>query len=395
MIYLLTHNFRLILQLSFYYLLRCLFRVYYIFPIKNDKIIFVSYGGNQYTCSPYAIYKELVDRYPNQFQIFWISKTQEKAGLRNCDELLFPKGLKYWYHVLTCTVLIDNDGLPPYIPFRKNQYVVNTWHGGGLFKRTYGNVTKSESIYVKLLYKMCEGQTKLFLSSCRVWSERVARRAFYYNGEILSSGMPRNDIFFKDDNGVVKKVKSYFKIKASEKIVLYAPTFRGGVRNRFNTGSSYNLDVERLIRTLEDREKCKYVFIYRGHHAGRHETNVKYLDATNYPDMQELMAAADVFISDYTSALWDFSLTKKPCFIFATDFDEYVISPGFESDYREWPFPISKSNEELVEKIKSFNKQDYEKAVDHYHELYGSYEKGNATDVFIKHLISVLSNIRK
>lgn len=393
MFYLITHNIRLALQLMFYFIVRAVFRTYYLFPIKYNKIIFVSYGGKQYTCSPYAIYKRLIEKYPDRFQIYWISKTKSKVGLRKCEKLLYPRGLKFWYHVLTCSVLIDNDGLPPYIPFRRSQYVVNTWHGGGLFKRTYGKVSKEEKIYVDCLFNMCKGQTKLFLSSCKVWSEVVAKTAFRHDGDILPSGLPRNDIFFHENLDIIKKVKSYYGIQSSEKIVLFAPTFRGGIRKRDNTGSFYNLDVPRLIKALENKDKCKYVFIYRGHHAGSHVHNDSFIDATLYPDMQELMVAADVFISDYTSALWDFSLTKRACFIFAPDFDDYVVSPGFESDYKEWPFSISKSNEQLYEHITRFDAVDYINRVDKYHKAYGSYERGNATDMFIQHLLSLRSSM--
>ena len=49
-------------------------------------------------------------------------------------------------------------------------------------------------------------------------------------------------------------------------------------------------------------------------------------DASEYPDMQELIIATDMFITDYSSAIFDFSLLSRPAFIYASDYAIYEES---------------------------------------------------------------------
>ena len=107
--------------------------------------------------------------------------------------------------------------------------------------------------------------------------------------------------------------------------------------------------------------------------------------------MQELLSAADVFISDYSSCLWDFSLTMRPCFIFAPDFDIYSVRPGFESDYHQWPFPIAKSNKELNDNIFEFDNDIYSLKCQKYHNEYGSFEDGHASERIAQYVNDKLS----
>lgn len=86
-----------------------------------------------------------------------------------------------------------------------------------------------------------------------------------------------------------------------------------------------------------------------------------YIDASNYPDMQELLYAADVLITDYSSSMWDFSLTRRPCFLYATDLNYYDLDRGFYSDIHTWPYPLAESNSALIKNIKQFNNDQYQK----------------------------------
>lgn len=79
------------------------------------------------------------------------------------------------------------------------------------------------------------------------------------------------------------------------------------------------------------------------------------IDATNYPDMQELILAADAFISDYSSCIFDAALRNIPCFTFATDFEKYKGDRGVYYEMDELPFSYAKNNDELISNIKNFN----------------------------------------
>ena len=52
------------------------------------------------------------------------------------------------------------------------------------------------------------------------------------------------------------------------------------------------------------------------------------IDATDYPDMQELLAVSDCLISDYSSCIWDYSIMGKPIYLYTPDVDEYDKERG-------------------------------------------------------------------
>ena len=68
--------------------------------------------------------------------------------------------------------------------------------------------------------------------------------------------------------------------------------------------------------------------------------------------MQELLAAADMLITDYSSCIWDYSFLYRPCFLYTPDLREYLAKTGFYVDIHEWPFPICENMEDLEKQMK-------------------------------------------
>lgn len=117
----------------------------------------------------------------------------------------------------------------------------------------------------------------------------------------------------------------------------------------------------------------------------------KVFDVTNYPDMQELLCAADILITDYSSCMWDFSLMYKPCFIYATDIEQYKQERDFYTPMSEWPFPIATNTDELINNILNFNQEEYVQKVKQHHKALGSFEDGHASERICK-LIETIVN---
>ena len=82
------------------------------------------------------------------------------------------------------------------------------------------------------------------------------------------------------------------------------------------------------------------------------------LNVSTYSDMQELLFASDVMITDFTSAMFEFAIMDKPCFLYASDLEEYMKERGLIT-LDEVPFPKTDSNEELEEIILSYEKEAY------------------------------------
>ena len=102
-------------------------------------------------------------------------------------------------------------------------------------------------------------------------------------------------------------------------------------------------------------------------------------DATNYPDIQELLSAADAVITDYSSCVFDFMLSQKPAFIYAPDMESYDTERGFYYPLAATPFPIAVNNTQLNENILNFDYDKYVQRVKDFTKEKGCIEDGKAS----------------
>ena len=366
-----------------YYILKILF----VFPINNKRIIFYSFGGRQYSCNPMYISKYMLKKYPNQFQLIWAIDDTANPLLKDTNvKVVKYNSLAFIYYRITSKVIITNDLLPSYIPSRKKQIHINTWHGGGCYKKTK-DPNKAEPSRLEKL------NITHFVSTCKLFTEMEVKKDFHFEGEILSVGSPRNDIIFNNNNeyhteSIGQKVRNYYHIIDGVPIILYAPTWRAD-----STETFFLPDFDFLSKKYEAEFGVKPVIVIRAHHGITSKIESQCcIDATDYADVQELLVASDILITDYSSIAWDFSFSSKPCFLFTPDLDEYRKVQGFHIDPEDWGFPVCRDTEALTESIIYFDHNDYIKKMQRHHEMFGSYEHGNACEKVADFIIKEINN---
>lgn len=346
---------------------------FYVFRIKKNRILFMSFYGRQYSCNPRAIYEGL-SQLKLDFEYVWVVRSNDlpiPGKFKSCRY----RSLKYYYYLFTSRFVIINTGLANDMVFRKRQIVIETWHGGGCYKKV-GIGKNYSNDFDRWLLKKRSGRLSYFISSSRYFTKKTIRDFYAYDGDVLEIGMPRNDLLF--DKEECKKrnltVRKKLGLDNDEKVVLYAPTYR-------DLGHEYDeLDWDLLKPAFQKMFNGKKVILaYRGHHKEKKKAVKGVLDLSSYHDMQDLLAMADVLITDYSSSIWDFSLTLKPCFLFIPDYEDYNRERGFDVLPKKWGFPYAMSNKELLDKIDSFDKEDFIKEMKKHQEKLGSFENGTAT----------------
>lgn len=153
------------------------------------------------------------------------------------------------------------------------------------------------------------------LSSCK-WQSNCFRNAFWYDGPILEKGLPKYDAYFEDLTLCREKVQNYFKLPKDIKFVVYAPTFRESRRT-----DMYKLDYEQLLVSLGKRFGGKWAVLVCLHpNIDRQNYPLNYTDrilnTSAYGNMQDLLAASDVIISDYSGCVTDFVMIERPGFLY-------------------------------------------------------------------------------
>lgn len=350
-------------------------------PLKKNKIFLFSYYGSSYGCSPKYITDYLLKEYPNkQFDIVWAFNDPKSEVYPNSIRKVKTMSLKYFYELCTSKVVITNYRTTDLYVKRKSQYYIQTWHSSLRLKQIekdaedvlpadYVQIAKRDSLKCDLLVSGCKYSTDIF------------RRSFWYDGEIFEHGTPRNDLLFRSDWQTRKAVKRRVEIPDEPRVLLYAPTFR-----KDNDLRVYDLNFSLLSEGLKNRFGGDWIILVKLHpHLMNKSDQLIYgsnvMDVTGYDDIQELLLIADVLISDYSSLMFDFSITKRPCFLYVPDIKEYTNQDRkLYFDLDELPFISAESNEILLDKVEQFDNRSYQENLTEFLTRVGSYEEGKAAE---------------
>lgn len=355
------------------------------YPMKKNRISVYVHKRKGYTCNPKYIVEKLRENYPNKYEMIWISEepnTCEELRKRNV-KVVKTGSISHIIAHFTSKVVISNDCLSHTLVKRKKQLYINTWHGAMNYKRIgYDSLVFPRKIQL-YSFKKQNIEPDIFVSGCSFFKDNTAS-AFRFSKDIfIESGLPRNDILFSDYKKVADEIKEKFGIPKEGRVLIYAPTFRRGCK-----AETYNLNFRKLVATLEEKYGGTWYIFFRTHNFVKQSCpihNERVIDVSNYDDMQELLCASDFMISDYSSCMWDFSLTKQPCISYVPDLESYQSNDrSFAYPLHKWPYPIVKNNEELIEAIKNFDLDSYIIKVSEHHKELGCFDKGNASEIICK-----------
>ncbi len=370
-----------------------LLKLFWIFPINKYKILFLSFDGKQFSDNPKYL-SEYIKKNNTRFSLWWAFKDCGKFAYLESEgyKLVNISSVAFLFALATSRVVVTNNFFSSYLPKRKKQIVLNTWHGGSPLK-TVGLADRNSTEYDLYFFKIQAKKYSAFLSSSKFMTDEVFKQSFNYQGLILNYGMPRNSILLSPHEDKANYVYEYYHLDKGEDIgiVLYAPTFRGSTQSVSFIPVDDQLDINACLSSLERRFNKKFYFLFRAHYAMDVEiNNEKVILATDYPDMQELLCASDILITDYSSCMGDMALMKKPIFLYAPDVKEYIKDRGFYWDIFTLPFPIAQSQEQFIDNIIKFDEESYCAGIDNYLKKLGSYENTVSAEKVCQWLLSQL-----
>lgn len=353
-------------------------RLFLLLPVSKNKIVFCSYYGRGYSDSPKAIAQALLDS-GKSLRLQWLVKDDREAqSLPPSIEPVIYDSLHRIYTLSTARVWVDN--CRKYERFkRKNQFYLQAWHGFAL-KRIEADVADVlEPEYIRGC-KQDSRQCDLMVSGS-AFMTGLYRNVFWYDGEVAEFGTPRNDVFFAPQPQTRQKVLDCFGLSRERKLVLYAPTFRAD-----HSVDAYRLEARGLLEACRSRFGGQWSLLARLHPNVASQSGSLFaydgeqvLDATLYPDMQELLCACDLLVTDYSSCMFDFALSGKPCLRFALDIEAYRQDRGFYFSLDEVPFPLADSNEALQKAVMNFDQAAYEARWQDFARANGFREDGHAS----------------
>ncbi|MEI3410889.1 MAG: CDP-glycerol glycerophosphotransferase family protein [Clostridia bacterium] len=301
--------------------------------------------------------------------------------------------IKMIYEMATAKIWVDSHTKPIWIKKRKKQLYIETWHGGLGMKKIEGDAGERFTNNIIKNIKHNSNIANLFISNSTHLTN-IYKRAFWYEGPILELGFPKNDIFYAPKeklDEIRTKVLNKLNIPLDKKAVLYAPTFRNEQKL-----DVYDMDFEKLKKNLDAKFSEDFVVLFRLHPRMRSLSNdfgklyKNIIDASYYDDMQELIIATDIFITDYSSGIFDFASLRRPGFLYAKDIEDYEKERGLYFDLHDMPFPLAQNNEELEKNIMKFDYDKYKSDLEKFFTKMGLKDNENSvkkiSDVIEKYI---------
>lgn len=349
--------------------------------VKKNRIICWSFQQQKYACNPRAITDYLLTNHPGEFEIYWaFEKGIDVTCVDPRVRIVFKNSFAYAWALGSSHFVINNSRSCIYDDFfvkKKGQVYIMTWHGSlgtkPCEKDAEQVLSKKYVEYAKRDSRMCD-----LLVSGNDFLTNLYRRAFWYDGEVLEKCYPRNDIYYdkvRIQNNK-EKICRYYNIPQDHAILLYAPTFRSGLQT-----DVYKINWSNVVKSFEDRFNTLVSLIVKLHpnyigyyHKGELFSGTNVIDAIDYPDLSDLVCAADYMISDYSSSIFDMAYMFKPCFIYAPDHVTY--DRGYYFKLNDLPFPFAVSEEELNGIILNFDEDNYHRTLSNFFDNIGMKEDG-------------------
>lgn len=382
---------------------------YSIYKSKNKTdeklIVFTSFMGRTYSCSPKAIYEEMINnkKYKDYTFIWGFKNPESKKSIKKLEKAILVeyKSKKFLEYCSKAKFIISNSRLPESITFREEQKYVQCWHGTPLKKLGYdltaegGNALNSLK-EMKNKYKEDSRRYTYLLSPSKFTTEKLTS-AFNLkennkNVKIIEQGYPRNELMFKFNDDDIKRIKiaCNISLKDKRKIILYAPTWRDN-QHTSGVGYTYNLGID--FDKLQSKLEKDYILLFRPHYFVANKFDFKkyknfIVDVSSYEDITDLYCIADMLITDYSSVFFDYANLKRPILFYMYDKKEYEEDiRGFYISLDQLPGPIVEKENDLIREILNIDKgNNYIEKYKEFNRKYNYLDDGTVSKRVLKEL---------
>ncbi|WP_324276417.1 CDP-glycerol glycerophosphotransferase family protein [Blastococcus brunescens] len=346
------------------------------------KAVYFTYRG-LYADNPRAIYRALRSRGPADLTHTWLCTEKTRAAFPPGVDTVLYGSSEAADALATADIVVANDCMSMHWEKRPGATYLQTWHGTPL-KRIHHDAPVRPGWLDKPDRDVARWDA--LLSPNAASTDRL-RHAFRYGGPIHETGYPRNDVLMSPDrDDVRRRVRGQLGLSDDTTAVLYAPTWRDDLV--FDSAGARDFEVPVDLDAFADRLGGDHVLLLRLHSmvSGRITVppGAPVIDVSDVPEPAELYLAADVLVTDYSSAMFDFAVTGKPMVFYTYDLEHYRDDlRGFYFDLTDVaPGPIVRSSEELLEAIADSDvaAPGFADRYARFRDTFCSLEDGHATD---------------
>lgn len=363
------------------------YKFFKLLKVKKNRITFISARRTDVSGNFAFVYDEMKKREDfNELDVRFVLNEKTIRQLNIVDIIKFCKACA------TSKVIVLDEFTPQihYIDLRKDTKLVQLWHACGAFK-TFG--------FTRLGKPMGSPQPTRnhrsydFVTVSSEYCKKCHSEGFgipYDN--VVPTGIPRTDVFFDEQYKQNVKAKFYAEYPElkNKKIIMFAPTFRGDVKET----SFYPFemfDVEKFCKDIPSDYAIiikHHPFITKKHPVPAHLKNRVY-DMSDSTEINDLLFVTDLIITDYSSLVFEASLLNIPMLFYVFDLNEYIRNRDFYFDLRQnSPGKLVFSFDEMV---KAINENDFEEEkIDSFMHMFFDKLDGKSTQRVVNMIIDAM-----
>ncbi|MGA5002897.1 CDP-glycerol glycerophosphotransferase family protein [Streptomyces arboris] len=357
-------------------------------PVRRGSVVFESHMGRCYGDSPRAVHEE-IRRQGLRLRPTWSYDTSP-AGFPDDARLVRRWSWRYLWALARAEFWVDNQGFPQHLRKPARTTYLQTWHGSA-YKRMGFDETRVRLQNAPQRERLQQAVHRFdhFLVRSEHDVATLARAYRLPEDRLLRTGYPRNDALVAERTRTETEgrlprppLAGALGIDDHKKVVLYAPTFRGGPAAG---GKQARRRLLLDVREFAERFGDSYTLLVRAHYLEAARLPVcppgTVIDVSRHHDVSEVLALADVLVTDYSSIMFDFALLDRPVVLYAPDLDAYAAERGSYFDLREKaPGPVAATQEELFVELAELKKSNIRHASHRaaFAAEFGAYDRGDA-----------------
>ena len=341
----------------------------------ENAVFFESFYGRNASCNPLAIDREIAKQAPGATR-YWsvIDLSVQVPG----GAVPVVEGSPEWWRARGASrLLVVNDWLRRRFVRRPGQIVLQTWHGTPLKRLALHRPGFDPR---RALAVIRESRRWNVLIAQNPYAARILSKAYaFLSRPIWVEGYPRNDVLLTGDSSATRAALG---IGDHERVILYAPTWRDD-----------RAEIVDFVDPAELAAQTDAVVLVRGHSRtllpGRDAAGARVIDVTAFPDTAQLLLVADALVTDYSSVMFDFSVTGKPMFFLVPDMEHYRGElRGFYFDLvAHAPGPVVRTQDELVAALSDTDPAAYADRYDEWREKFNPRDDGHAAQRVVARIL--------
>ena len=326
-----------------------LYHLYRLLPVDRHLAVFAAYWYRGVACNPAAIQAKAAELVP-EVRGVWVVDAAHADTMPTGVSYVVAGSLAYYRTLARARWLVNNVNFPDFLRKRPGTVHVQTHHGTpvkvmGVEQATYP--VGAGDLDPDALVRRCDRWD--YSITANPHSTEVWERSYPCQFTTLEYGYPRNDRLAFATDIDRERARAALDLPPDATVVLYAPTHR-----EYLAGFRPLIDLDELADGLGPGT----VLLVRAHYfypsTGMAPTHPRLRDVSAHPDVEELLIATDVLVTDYSSIMFDYAVLDRPIVVYAPDWDTYVRTRGVTFDLlAEPPGAVAATPADLVDAFRT------------------------------------------